>query len=130
MPSKIIIFDGFWTIEDVKRYPHALFVYGDNNVKKGLGGQAIIRNLPNAIGIPTKKYPSNHPNAFYNDSDFEDNKMRIDAAIKLIIELSHNYKYVVLPPNGFGTGLAQLPKKAPATYSYLLESIEYLKKTI
>ena len=130
MPSKIIIFDGFWTIDDVKRYPHALFVYGDNNVRKGLGGQAIIRNLPNAVGIPTKKYPSNRPDAFYNDSDFENNKMRIDAAIKLIIELSHNYKYVVLPPNGFGTGLAQLPKKAPDTYSYLLKSIEYLKKTI
>ena len=31
MPSKIIIFDGYWTCEDVQRYPHALFVYGDNN---------------------------------------------------------------------------------------------------
>lgn len=64
MPSKIIIFDGFWTIDDVKRYPHALFVYGDNNVQRGLGGQAIIRNLPNTVGIPTKNYPSNHPDAF------------------------------------------------------------------
>lgn len=130
MSSKIIIFKGWWSREDVTNYPHALFVYGDNNVRKGVGGQAIIRNLPNTIGIPTKKYPSNNPNSFYSDREYLDNKRRIDSAIKSIISLSANYKYVVLPEDGFGTGLAELPTRAPRTYEYLLKSIEYLKETI
>ena len=128
--TKIIIFKGYWSIDDVNNYPHALFVYGDNNVHKGEGGQAIIRNLPNIIGIPTKKYPSNHPDAFYSDIDYVANIRNIDNAINSIILRSKSYKYVVLPEDGFGTGLARLPTKAPKTYNYLLESIDRLKKLI
>lgn len=128
--TKIVIFKGYWSVEDVKRYPHALFVYGDNNVHKGRGGQAIIRDLPNTIGIPTKKYPSNHSNSFYSDNEYNNNISKINNAINLIILRSESYKYVVLPENGFGTGLAQLPIKAPKTYKYLLKAIEKLNKQI
>lgn len=128
--SKIIIFKGYWSIEDVKKYPHALFVYGDNNIGQGRGGQAIIRDLPNTIGIPTKKYPSNHPNAFYNDNEYNDNTNRINNAIKTISEKSLNYKYVVFPEDGFGTGLAQLPTKAPKTNAFLVDKINQLKNLI
>ncbi|AUL79482.3 hypothetical protein QJ857_gp0677 [Tupanvirus soda lake] len=128
--SKIVIFDGYWTVADVKKFPNALFVYGDNNVQKGKGGQAIIRDLPNTIGIPTKKYPSNHPTSFYTDYEFDDNIKRINNAINAIIQKAETYKYVVLPRDGFGTGLAQLPTKAPQTYSYLVKAIEQLKKQI
>lgn len=34
------------------------------------GGQAIIRGLPNTIGIPTKKYPSNLKSSFYTDDEY------------------------------------------------------------
>lgn len=128
--SKIIIFKGYWSIDDVQKYPHALFVYGDNNVHKGKEGQAIIRDLPNSIGIPTKKYPSNHPSAFYSDSEYQENVKQITRAINNIIKESVHYKYVVLPEDGFGTGLAQLPQKAPLTYKFLLDSIDFLKKQI
>lgn len=128
--SKIVIFDGYWSILDVKRYPHALFVFGDNNVGLGAGGQAIIRGLPNAIGIPTKKYPSDHPNSFYTDAEYADNTKRITAAINKIITLSSSYKYVVLPQDGFGTGLAQLPTKAPKTYAFLVAAVEKMKTII
>ncbi|XWV25133.1 hypothetical protein QJ856_gp0643 [Tupanvirus deep ocean] len=128
--SKIVIFKGYWTVADVNKYPHALFIYGDNNIKKGKGGQAIIRDLPNTMGIPTKKSPSNHPDSFYNDYEYEDNIRRINNAVNDIIQKSQSYKYVVLPENGLGTGLAQLPKKAPKTYAYLVKLIEQLKQQI
>ena len=66
---EILIFKGFWTLENVTSKPDYLFIYGDNDVKNGKGGQAIIRDLPNTAGIPTKKYPNNNPASFYTDAD-------------------------------------------------------------
>ena len=128
--TKIVIFKGYWTISDVKKNSNALFVYGDNDVHIGKGGQAIIRDLPNTIGIPTKKYPSNKPSSFYTDSEYISNIVRITDAINKIIDRSIKYKYVVLPEDGFGTGLAQLPTKAPRTFAFLVNAIEDLKKII
>ncbi|KKL05458.1 hypothetical protein LCGC14_2605850, partial [marine sediment metagenome] len=39
--------------------PDTLFVFGDNMQRRGLGGQAFaMRGEPNAVGIPTKIFPS------------------------------------------------------------------------
>lgn len=97
-------------------------VYGDNNIGRGRAGQAIIRDLPNTIG--------NHPDAFYSDTYYLDNTRRINQAIQQIIKRSASYRYVVLPKQGFGTGLAALPKRAPKTYEFLVQAIEQLKNTI
>jgi hypothetical protein len=128
--SKIIIFEGFWTITDVINHPNWLFVFGDNDVGLGKGGQAIIRGLSNTIGIPTKKYPSNHPLSFYTDKEYIQNTNKISHAIDKLIDKSKNYNRVVLPKDGFGTGLADLPNRAPKTYDYLVEAIEKLKNII
>jgi len=128
--SKIRIFDGFWSVDDVRKNPNFLFVYGDNNVKSGKRGQAIIRDELNSIGIPTKKYPSNHSNSFYTDFEYTDNVKRINDAIELIIKKSTLYQYIILPKDGFGIGLAQLSIKAPKTYKYLNESIKILCRKI
>ena len=128
--SKIIIFDGFWKVSDVEKYPNALFIYGDNDAGIGKKGQAVIRGLPNTAGIPTKKYPSNHPKSFYTDEEYLINKQRIRNAINNIIERSMDYKYVVLPEDGFGTGLAKLPTMASKTYQFLVKEIEKLKTLI
>jgi len=37
--------------------------------------------------------------------------------------LSEDFEYVVFPEDGLGTGLAQLPQKAPKTYKFLVEYI-------
>ena len=128
--NKVVIFDDFWTVEDVKRYPYALFVYGDNDVKQGKGGQAIIRDLPNTIGIPTKKYPNNRPISFYTEGEYDQNIKKIDQAIANIIKEATKYRYVVFPENGFGTGLARLPDKAPKTLDYLMKQVQLLKEKI
>ena len=128
--GKIVIFEGYWSRSDVLNYPNSLFVFGDNDAGIGKGGQAIIRGLTNIIGIPTKKYPSNHLSSFYTDLEYNENKIKITNAINRIIERSSAYKYVVLPEDGFGTGLAQLPTRAPKTYQFLVDSVETLKKLI
>lgn len=130
MPTKIVFFKGFWDVDDVRNYPNSLFVYGDNNAQLGKGGQAIIRDEINTIGIPTKKYPSFHSSSYYNDAEYNDNTNRISTAVNKIIDVSKQYKYVVLPEKGFGVGLADLPNKAPLTYKFLLKELVRLKKSI
>jgi len=128
--TKIRIFKGWWNVNDVKNNPNCLFIFGDNDVKTGHGGQAIIRDLPNSIGIPTKKFPTLEPNSFYNDLEIEKNKMKISFAIKNIINESKKYKYIILPEEGLGTGLADLKNKAPETFKYLESQIMFLRNTL
>ena len=115
-----------WTLDSVKNNPNKLYIFGDNDVKSGKGGQAIIRDLSNAIGIPTKKYPNYKNTSYYTDDELEENKKKIDIAIKAVIEESKKEQYdtIVFPKDGFGTGLAKLPTKAPKTFEYLNERVD------
>ena len=61
--KKIIIQNKFYTITDVRKHSDYLYIFGDNDVGIGKGGQAIIRDEHNAIGIPTKKEPNNRESA-------------------------------------------------------------------
>lgn len=122
---QIIYFD-HWKISDVRTRPDHLFIFGDNDIECGKGGQAIIRDEPNAMGIPTKKYPTMRNNAFYSDNEYEDNQKKIDNAIELILNALSKYKVLVLPKDGFGTGLAKLPEKAPKTFQYLEKRVDDL----
>lgn len=128
--SKIRIFNGFWSVADCMAEPTAMFIFGDNDVKIGKKGQAIIRDCSNAIGIPTKKYPSLNTTAFYTDDEIDSNKEKIRFAINNIIALSVNYSIVYLPSDPIGSGLAKLPEVAPKTYRYLQRKIEYMKSKI
>jgi hypothetical protein len=121
---KVKYFPRFWTCSDVEANSNYLFVYGDNDIQKGRGGQAIIRDLPNTIGLPTKKRPNNLPESFYTDLEFEKNKAKIDAAIQRILLKAEFYDGIILPRDGFGTGLARLPLLAPKTLEYLNEQIK------
>ncbi len=91
--------------------PEAVFVFGDNLIKKGKAGQAIIRDEPNAIGVPTKRLPSMTPDSFFTDAGSEYEATR--AALKRLWAIHINGGVVVLPKQKIGSGLAQLPDKAP-----------------
>lgn len=121
-----------WTVETTKKYVDYIFIYGDNDIQKGKGGQAIIRDEPNAFGIPTKKYPNNRIESFYSDDDYEQNCTNIKNAIDLIMnQLQTNlWKGIIYPKDGIGTGLAQLPNKAPKTYKFLQKSLKILFKWV
>ena len=91
-----------------------LFVFGDNLVRKGLGGQAKeMRGEDNAIGIPTKRFPNMTEEAFLEEWDFAD--WAKESAFNICLLLSHEGK-IVWPSAGIGTGLAQLQQRAPSIW--------------
>lgn len=113
----------FITRDDLRKEPDKIFLFGDNLEQRGLGGQAKeMRGEPNSIGIPTKKKPSNTPDSFFTDAELESNKAAIDAAFAKIPV----GKTVVIPEDGLGTGLADLPNKAPLTFEYLKSKLREL----
>ena len=59
------MFSGFWGLDDARRHRDRLFVFGDNDARRGLAGQAVIRGEPNAIGLATKRSPSHVAHAYY-----------------------------------------------------------------
>ncbi len=84
-----------------------------------------MRGEPNAIGIPTKKKPTNQADAFFNDDEFDQNKAAIDQAFGRLFGLSVD-SATVIPSAGLGTGLAALPSKAPQTYQYVKRKLAVL----
>ena len=115
------IWKGWWKKNDCWKNPNSLFVFGDNDIGKGCGGQAIIRYECNSIGIPTKKIPSNAQSSFYTDDEYQDNCNKIDKAINKIAERveENQYTTILFPEDGLGTGLARLNTNAPKTLEYL-----------
>lgn len=131
-PKKTILTVAVYDVATVILNPKSLYVFGDNDIKKGKLGQAIIRDCSNAMGVPTKRLPSRSSEAYYSDSDLEENKRKIDIAFDNIIKTLNNplngYDSLVLPLGGLGTGLAKLDSKAPLTFEHLQKRLEELKR--
>ena len=107
----------------LRNNPDKVYLFGDNLRGWGKKGQAVIRDEPNAVGIPTKKAPSMASNAFFTDAEYEANVKAIDEAFANIPA----GRTVVLPEAGLGTGLARLEQTAPRTFAYLNEKIAALE---
>ena len=123
--SKVEVISENYTPELLRANPDKLFLFGDNNTRTGKGGQAIIRDEPNAMGISTKLKPSNASDAFMSDDQLADNKAVIDSDIKKAKDrAAKEGKTIVLPKGGFGTGLAALATKAPQTFAYLNQRLQ------
>lgn len=115
-----------WTVDTCQKYRNFIFIFGDNDECRGKGGQAIIRDEPNAMGIPTKKKPNNFDSSFYTDDEYDQNVEKINDSIESIKECLENYDGIMYPINGIGTGLSQLNIKAPRTFKYLNKQIRKL----
>lgn len=108
----------------IQAHPDYIFLFGDNTIRQGYGGQAKeMRGEPNAIGIVTKRFPSMEFGSLFTDADFEEAKMYIDRDFARI---PVSCSTIVIPYAGLGTGRALLDKLAPKIYSYILEKIEQL----
>lgn len=118
----------FITREMVRANRDKLFIFGDNLERSGYGGQAAaMRGEPNAIGIPTKKSPTNRAGAFFTDLEFEQNKAVIDAAFADVTNaIPDSIRVIVSPSCGLGTGRAQLNRRAPRTFAYLQQRLAEL----
>jgi len=122
--NMVEIFKGNWTLNDVSKNRNKIFVFGDNNLGFGKGGQAIIRDQRNAIGLRTKKAPNNDLKSFYTDKEYDDNIYRIGQDIKKIKNLEDKGHIIVFSNGGYGTGLARLKQKEPLTFKYLCDELK------
>lgn len=111
-----------YSVQDVRNNPDKIFVFGDNSIRQGTGGQAQIRNEPNAVGIMTKKFPRNTPDAFLYDSEYAENIKRINEDIENLKQKAKG-KTVVFPTDGIGTNLADIAHTAPRTMEYLINRL-------
>lgn len=120
------------TRDDLKSNRDRLYVFGDNMVRVGLGGQAgAMRGEPNAFGIPTKWYPSNDDKSFFRDSDFESGGLvwsTLHSAFTQLREVLKNGYTVVIPEDGLGTGLSRLPTTAPTIAAYIDDQINLIEQ--
>lgn len=106
-----------WVTRDMLRAePEAAFVFGDNRIRVGLGGQAKeMRGEPNAIGVATLHAPSQ----FYRDGD----PMALSAVSSDLTQVAHALaegRTVYAPFDGLGTGLARLPESYPALHRLIV----------
>jgi hypothetical protein len=124
-----VLFMSSITREFVRSHQTWFFVFGDNLVKKGLGGQAReMRGEPNAVGIATKRSPSMNSDAFFSDSDIH-NVIVMDAikdSFRILESHLLSGGVVVIHKNGVGGGLANLPVNAPLIDKFIKSSIERL----
>jgi hypothetical protein len=63
---------------------------------------------------------------FFSDKNFEVLKEKIDTDIMKIKKRFEveNFKVIIFPFAGLGTGLSELPKRAPKLFSYLSKVLE------
>lgn len=117
----------------VCKNPHKLFLFGDNLIGRGLGGQAReMRGEPNAIGIPTKKLPARTTDAYFTDDELDSNKSAIDRAFDEVNRWLFDHgetAVLVIPSSGLGTGRAELAQRAPRTFAYLQMKLDELFRT-
>jgi hypothetical protein len=107
-----------------------VFLFGDNtddrvNTKYiPSSTQAVIRGLPNAIGIDTKKDRGTNNSSYFTDADFLQFKQQVDKAIQ---QAKDSGEIIMLPEDGIGTGKAMLQEKAPKLFEYLQQELNKLR---
>jgi len=82
-----------------------------------------MRGEPNAIGLVTKRSPAMDEGAFLSDESPEDCRA-VFADIQRIRDAIYDGRKVYAPSDGIGTGLAQLPRRAPKLYRAIYEFFE------
>lgn len=118
--------DQVWTEDDVKLHPDFIFVFGDNDERKGETGQAIIRYLKNVLSIRTKKALGFEEKDYYTDDEYEENVRKLDADFAAIEKAIAAGSRIVISANGYGNGLSRMPAKCPRTYQYLEKKLAKL----
>jgi hypothetical protein len=109
--------DKFYTPELLRSHPDHVFIFGDNLQRRGKGGQAAIRDEINAMGLATKYAPGNHDLDYFTDRDFR--RFSPDIINVLIAAQTDNVVIPFTTRVELGTGLSELPQRAPKLYGVL-----------
>ena len=109
--------------EDLRANADVHYVFGDNERRLGLGGQAgEMRDEPNAIGVATLRAPG----VPWTDDEFDRQCAVLDADMLPIRKALQAGDVVIFPLDGIGTGIAAMPDYAPRTFRYLTDEIQKL----
>jgi len=107
---KIIYTDAVIKRYELRQNLKTLYLFGDNTERRGMGGMAgEMRGEPNAIGVATKRKPTNGQDAFYGKEDLNvfTELMQIEMAkIRYTLEKG-DYDTLVIPVR-IGMGRARL----------------------
>lgn len=113
----MIIWQKWITRQDLQSNPGILYIFGDNEIRRGLGGQAKeMRGEPNAVGVATLAAPG----TFWTENDTRRQCFVIDTDLSRIIPNLLLNQPVIWPADNIGTGLAHLDRLAPTTFAHLL----------
>jgi len=97
-----------------------IWIFGDNLLRIGLGGQAKIARKfvasGKAFGIPTKRSPG----TYFHDQ-LDESEAVVDAFMK-IQGMIHEGKKIIFFPN-IGRGLARMEEMSPSILGYIRGSI-------
>lgn len=109
------------TREMLQAEPDARFVFGDNVQRVGMGGQAAsMRGEPNAIGVATKRRPGMRDADFFCDGN-QDTIGIVDRDIDRVVAALLEGRTVYVPKDGLGTGLSELPARAPELHTHIVD---------
>lgn len=115
-----LIFQKIIYRQDLKANPNVVYVFGDNELGIGMGGQAgEMRGEPNAFGIPTKRAPGANPEDYWSDNNLSHNLKILEDKFQAVSNMLADGKIVVFPLDGIGTGLSRMPELCPLTYSHI-----------
>ncbi|WNL50737.1 hypothetical protein RPALISO_150 [Ruegeria phage RpAliso] len=114
---------------DLRSNPDVKYLFGDNLKRVGLGGQAKeMRGEPNAIGVATKRAPGMRADDFFDDHDLRSLQKAIDEDLEPARAHLRGGGTIVIPEDGLGTGLSELPKRAPLVNKFLSDALIGLRK--
>lgn len=123
----MVLFQTWISRGDLRANRGAIYLFGDNVMRKGLGGQAReMRGEPNAIGVVTKHAPGRTEQDYFDDKDFDYLTAMIAFDLRRAFGWTRRGGLVVVPLDGLGTGLAELPQRAPRINVFLEEQIQHL----
>ena len=98
LPKDLIV-----TKDYLDTHPDVVFVYGDNLLRKGLGGAARLRNHPCTYGFITKKSPNLDNKAYFTVSEY---RPVFERELKLLIHHITNHPEYTFLISKIGSGLA------------------------
>ena len=87
----------------LRENPDHIFVFGDNTLRRGKKGAAMMRDEPNAYGFITKKYPSYANDAYYKPSEYKQVFEKELNKLQYMIELHPESTFLI---SQLGSGLA------------------------
>lgn len=114
--------------DDLKNNPKVMYLFGDNMTRKGLGGQAKeMRYEPNAVGVATKNTCGEGTDDYFSDDQIDIVKGIFETDLSPAVRHLKDGGTLIVPADGLGTGLSELPTRAPKCNALLVSMLKNLE---